>query len=183
MTSEPGMVWTLIESFALSMKDKYEQKPFTKDFPSNGESFLWSDYRLSLTAMQHVKRDASYWRATCNYDNDGLVKTDYIRGLLNDLDILTFDKSYTCVKVEYINVRGISCENCTAHFRQDPNTHPFVDSGMGKNKGCEWDGREGAIHETTYCDNFGKYKVLNPAHRCTSSLSSTTQWWLGASVN
>jgi hypothetical protein len=181
MKSEPEMVWTLIESFPLSMKDKYERQSFTKDFPSNEESFNWSDYRLSRSVMQHVKRDATHWRATCNYDKGGLNKTDYIRGLLIDMDILTYLGSSTCAKVEYINVRGISCENCTAYFKQNTNSHAFVDSGYGSKIGCQWDGRNGSISLglVNNCDNFGKYIITNPSHRCTASPSSTTQWWLG----
>ncbi|XP_031564311.1 uncharacterized protein LOC116299733 [Actinia tenebrosa] len=181
MTSEQGMVWTLIESFALSAKKKYKAAPLTMDFPSNEENPPnWSDYRLSRNTMQHVKRDATHWRASCNYDKDRLMKTDYIRGRLSEMDILTYLGGFTCARVEYINVRGISCQNCTTHFRQTSVLHAFVDSGYGLNIGCQWNGRHGAVRY--WCDNFGRYDIINPAHRCPSSLSSTTQWWLGKEV-
>jgi hypothetical protein len=100
------------------------------------------------------------------------------------MDILTYVGGHTCAKVEYINVRGISCENCTAHFKQTKNIHAFVDSGHGSMKGCEWDGRTGSIKGSSnnWCDNFGFYGIVNPTHRCSSSLVSTTQWWLGTVV-
>ena len=87
MTSEPGMVWTLIESFALSQKEKYKDKDFAENFPVNENNFNWNDYRLSLSAMQHIKSHSTHWRATCNYDKDGFIKTDYIRGRLTSIDI------------------------------------------------------------------------------------------------
>ncbi|XP_031558375.1 uncharacterized protein LOC116294844 [Actinia tenebrosa] len=182
MTSEPGMVWTLIESFVSLSGKPQDRKALYKDFPSNEGNFTWSDYRLSHNAMQHVKRDATHWRATCKYDTDGLNKTDYIRGRLSEMDILTFAGEFVCARVEYINVRGISCENCTAVLKQLANRHIFVDSAKGFYIGCDWDGREGAIRKTAqnYCNNFGFYDTqYNPAHRCTASQSSTTQWWLG----
>ena len=178
MTSEPRMVWTLIESFSLSIKVKYMTASLTKDFPSNEVNPPnWSDYRMSRNTMQHVKRDATHWRATCNYDTYGLNKTDHIRGRLSEMDILTFVGGHTCARVEYINVRGISCHNCTTHFKQNGNSHPFIDSGRGD---CQWNARQGGVNVgNNWCDNFGKYVVINPAHRCSSSDSSTTQWWLG----
>lgn len=168
MVSEPGMVWTLLESFALSNNDKYWEIPFTKDFPINEDNLNWSDYRVSLFVMQHIKSHATQWRATCRFDQDGFSKTDYVRGLLSDIDIM---KGATgCFRVEYINIKGIEHRNGTTHVKQDAR-HIFLDSTVGRIiLGCDihfpWD---------DFSDNFGFYKVLNKGHRCSASASSTTQ--------
>ena len=181
--SQPGFVWTLIESFALAEKDRYVYKSFTLDFPVNQESLNWRDYRLSRSVMQHLKSNATLWRATCRYDTDGLVTTDYIRGLLTNTDILTYVSDSKCAHVQHINVRGISCSECTAHFYQSALSHAFVDSGYGISLGCQWDGRVGAVESLgSWDDNFGKYGTINLEHRCSSSSASTTQWWLGTQV-
>jgi hypothetical protein len=175
------MVWTLIESFAFAMRVKYRNNPFTEDFSYNQGSFNWNDYRLSRSVMQHIKSNATHWRATCNYNTHGLVKTDYVRGLLSDVDILTYGQGHKCVRMQYINILGKICESCTSHFRQD-HTHAFIDSGYGHRSelGCEWDGRQDCPDGG--CDYFGKYVISNPRFRCSNAESSTTQWWLGTVI-
>ncbi|KAK3751120.1 hypothetical protein QZH41_009294 [Actinostola sp. cb2023] len=180
--SEPGIVWTLIESFALSQRDKYQDKDFAEDFPVNTENLNWTDYRLSRFAMGHVKTHSTHWRATCNYNSEGLVKRDYIRGLLSDVDIIMVS-GIMCVPVSYINIRGIHCSNCTTHIRQGANFHVFVDSNGGSTHHCDINFKQGGNrYSGSFCDNFGNYKVINPAHRCTAFPNSTTQWWLGTVV-
>lgn len=49
-----------------------------------------------------------------------------------------------------------------------------MDSYFGPYKGCDFGG--GITDE----DNFVYYFTHNPAFRCTSSLSSTNQYWLGS---
>jgi hypothetical protein len=168
--SEPGMVWTLIESFAFAIKDKFALMSFSKDFPSNDGKFNWTDYRLPLSVMQQIRSQATHWRATCNYDSDGLVKRDYIRGLLSDTDILTYVGGHKCARVEYVNVRGMSCDDCTSHLRQNRNIHAFIDSYTGSLLGCGSNTVQGSVSAGgNYCENFGFYKLSNPAHRCTAS--------------
>jgi len=178
MTSEPGMVWTLIESFAQLNKDKYKNKDFVENFPVNENNFNWIDYRLSLSVMQHIKSHSTHWRATCNYDKDGLVKTDYIRGRISDIDIITYSEGNGCFNVMYVNVMGTECSNCTVHMRQVENVHIFTGSYGGYSFGCMLDLRDG----TGGSQRFGFYHTVNPAHRCSNSSLSTTQWWLGSNV-
>jgi len=182
MTTESGMVWTLIESFALSHKEKYTDKNFPENFQINENNFNWIDYRLSLSNMQHINSHSSHWRATCCYEADGLVTTDYLRGKKSDVDIMSYSGS-GCQRVEYINVREMNCSDCTTHIRQDKPTHIYVDSTGGKYYGCDINFRTGSNYvaglPTNYCENFGYYGVTNAAHRCTANSFSTTQWWLG----
>lgn len=181
--SEPRIVWTLIESFAFSLNDKYKGNGFMNDFPVNTDNFNWQDYRLSRSVMIHTLNHSSHWRATCNYNSEGLVKRDYIRGRLSNFDVITKDQRAECIRVEYINVRGINCTDCTTLARHTADRHVFVDSGRGKIYGCDINFRKGSIqNHNDYCDNFGKYTVVNHAHRCTATPNSTTQWWLGSLV-
>jgi len=155
--SEPGIVWTLIESFALSQRVKYRDKDFAKDFPVNTENLNWTDYRLSRFAMEHVKNHSTHWRATCNYNSEGLVKKDYIRGLLSADDVIDNLSSYRCAPVEYVNVRGMKCSNCTTHIRHEANRHIFVDSTGGKILQCDIHFKSGSVYDQekkNICENF-----------------------------
>ncbi|XP_031569970.1 uncharacterized protein LOC116304383 [Actinia tenebrosa] len=186
-TSEPGFVWTLIESFAFSKHLDYKTKPFTVDFPVNPTAPTWDNYRLSRSVMLYVKSNSTLWRATCKYDTDGLSTRDYMKGLLKYMDILAHQSGDVCAKVLYIDIRGINCTECTTHFRQS-NRHPYVDCAYGRNSlGCTFDASSGGVRKNkdgywSWDDNFGYYHVHNPNHRCSSSSSSTTQWWLGTPV-
>lgn len=187
--SQPGFVWTLIESFAFADMLKYQAKAFVRDFPINQDTFNWTDYRLSRSVMLHIRSNSTLFRATCKYDTDGLVMRDYIRGLLTNFDIMMHANGTVCAHVQYINVRGINCTECTSHLRQTTLVHAHVNSGYGVHIGCQWDGSQGMMTITyqtatgnsiVYDLNFGSYyDPVNPAHRCSSSPSSTTQWWLG----
>lgn len=183
-TSEPGFVWTLIESFEFSKRLDYMDKPFTADYPVNIPSPQWNNYRLSRPVMLHVKNYSKLWRATCKYDTDGLSKRDYMKALLEKMDILSHS-GVVCAHVQHIDIRGINCKECTTFFYQGSTRHPYVDCGWGRpNLGCTFDARSGGVHDAygNWDDNFGYYIVHNPNHRCSSSSSSTTQWWLGTPV-
>ena len=174
--------WTLVQSFKLQNKNSFKNRPFTIDFPVNSISSGWDAYRLSKLRMQSIQEDSSKFRVTCNYDTDGVVYRDYLQVANNQLDILTFASGGPCVLVERINIRGQSCENCTAYIYQGGqyNFALHSDSYYSTGRGCEFKPTGG-----TRCvgssgeDNFGVYKCVNPAHRCSSSHSSTTQTWFG----
>ena len=52
-----------------------------------------------------------------------------------------------------------------------------MDSWFSYLEGCEFDGQPGGVHNE---DNFGHYGFTNPAFRCTASVNSTSQFWLGS---
>ena len=61
--------------------------------------------------------NSTHLRATCNFPTHGLKITDYARAKLKNHDFFgTFP--YQRLHYEYINIRGISCENCTAATKQ-----------------------------------------------------------------
>ena len=174
--SEPGKVWTLIESFSLENKAFYKRKPFYFNVPRNETRFNWNDYRVSYQAMVNIRDNSTHWRVTCNFLS-GLNFTDYARTTLQDTDILTFVNQDSCQKYEYISVRGRSCTDCSGMLVQRDNEHMHTDSYWSRRNGCSWDPSTGALMGE---DNFGFYDITNSQHKCTENSFSTTQWWLGA---
>ena len=66
-TSEAGKAWTLIESFSLSNKGIYKNKPFYHDFPRNENNFTWDDFRVSYQALVNIRNNSTHWRVTCTF--------------------------------------------------------------------------------------------------------------------
>ena len=137
--------------------------------------FKWNKFRLSLPIMTSTLSHSTHFRATCNFSTDGLVTTDYLRAKTTDLNILQLN-SYPCVKMEYINIRGYDCYNCTALMAQKGIWHLHTDSSY-KVKACQFTSARDCSVEAE--DNFGYYNKINPLHRCTSGDNATTQWWFG----
>ena len=175
--SERGSSWTLIQSHSLQNNDAFRYKPFyLEDMPMNQEVPEWDSYRLSKSRMKSIQDVSTHWRATCNFPTDGVDYRDYIRVSLERLDLLVEpDASTFCLLTEYVNVRGDECANCTVligYGFQGKTLH--MDSYFGPATGCDFGG--GIYNE----DNFGGYFARNSAFRCTFSMSSTTQFWLGS---
>ena len=100
----------------------------------NQNSFKWNKFRLSWSIMNSTLSHSTHFRATCNFNTDGLVTTDYLRAKTIDLNILQVD-SYPCVKMEYINIRGCDCYNRTAKMIEGINWHLHIDSSL---KSCQF---------------------------------------------
>ncbi|KAL9967567.1 hypothetical protein ACROYT_G025822 [Oculina patagonica] len=174
--SEPSAAWTLIQSHSLQNNDAFKSKVFyLHDMPINQEMPEWNSYRLSMSRMQSIQDASTHWRATCNFPTDGVDYRDYWRVSLDMLDLLVEpDASGPCLLAEFVNVRGDECVNCTVLKAYNEYFTLHMDSYYGPQNGCDFGG--GIIDE----DNFGFYTTANPAFRCTSSMSSTTQFWLGS---
>ena len=126
--------------------------------------------------MNSTLSHSTHIRATCNFNTDGLVTKDYLRAKTIHLEILLL-KVDRCVKMEYINVRGYDCDDCTAKMTQN-NWHPHFDSYYVYP--CSFTSvRNGSIKLPGGEDNFGYYDTRNSLHRCMSGNNATTQWWLG----
>ena len=163
----------------MANKREFANKPFYVDNPDNNKAFSWNKFRLTLSQMKMIAKHSSRFRATCNFNTDGLNYTDYLRAKFTDIDVMQL-KYDRCKKYEYINIRGYGCENCTAHFVQKDPWHAHVDSFYGSSKGCQLTSPlAGAVKLPAGEDNFGYYETVNPVHRCSSSPNSTTQWWFG----
>lgn len=177
LTHEPGYVWTLIQSFSYGNNDQFKVKRFGLDFPVNEEASTinWSAYRLSLSRMRSLAVSSTHFRATCNFP-DGLVYTDYARANLEGHDL--FGQWYTqCRTYEYLNIRDIECNECTAGTWQNNEMWHLNSERSVSTAGCEFNGEVGAVpHE----QNFGYYVYFNVNFRCTSRQNSTTQHWIGS---
>ena len=174
---EPGAAWTLIQSHSLNNNDDFKGKPFfLHDMPRNQDVPEWNNYRLSMSRMKSIQDVSTHWRATCNFPTDGVDYRDYIRVSLKSLNLLEEPTERTfCVLTEFVNVRGDACFNCTVLIGYSSARSLHMDSHFGPSLyGCYFGG---GIRDE---DNFGLYSTRNPDFRCTSSLSSTTQYWLGS---
>ena len=178
------IAWTLVQSFKLE-NEKNFRKSFTLDHPKNPETPNWTFYRLSKSRMEFIQRDSSKWRMTCRFETDGLIYTDYMEGLKTQVDILQYTNA-ACKEVEFINVRGYNGTKCKAYLRQNDlsgDRPAFHHKPKPSIKHCTFKPKK-----YTTCDNrtefsFGHYKCVNPAHRCSTNSSSTTQSWLGSNVH
>ena len=129
-----------------------------------------------------LRNHSTHWRATCRYETDGTVRTDYLRASLEHFDIVrdvpTIEE--TCRPYEYVNIRGNECVNCTARtWYKKGYFHLVIDSSI--QNGCDFDGNipDQAVPSE---DNFGFYGEVNPKFRCTSSQNATTQFWIGGTL-
>jgi hypothetical protein len=175
------MAWTLVQSFQYTLRVNYSNIPFYQDKPRNQDSPAWEDYRLSWSRMENIHKDSnSKWRFTCNFDKDGLVRTDYVVATHADIPILPSGSQHEgCKKVEFIDIRGNNCTNCKILIAQSDVWSLHIDSyhtevyckptTFPNRKECGKDGE----------DNFGLYACVNHEHRCSSTDESTTQVWFG----
>ncbi|CAB4025293.1 neurogenic locus notch homolog 2-like, partial [Paramuricea clavata] len=171
--SSLNKVWTLVSSYQLQNKVNFNEA-YLKDWPVNENTPRWDKYRLSRSRMQSVQNDSSKFRVTCKYDTDGLNYTDYLEAKKEHIDVLNFKYRHVCSLVDYVNIRGDDCAFCTMILFQDPNYPLHVDSSKTDN-GCDFKSTGAEKCGGPGEDNFGFYKCVNPAHRCSSSADATTQ--------
>ena len=120
MTSEPCMVWTLVESWtkANRLLPAFRSAVYSVDSPVNYDAPNWSSYRMTRYQMNRLKERSIYWRATCSFPKLGVDYRDYVRGNFKDFDILTFLGDAQCKEVDYVNVRGHKSSNTKVNFWQ-----------------------------------------------------------------
>ena len=88
LQSEPGFIWTFIQSFSLAKRNVFQKARFGKNFEIDiEEGEVNRTIRLSLSQMQSLAIDSTHQRATCNFLTDGLRYTDYARAKLAGHDI------------------------------------------------------------------------------------------------
>ena len=177
--SEPGWVWTLVmsQSHANRAMEEFRRRSLDQNAPFDEENPSWAAYRLSLRKMSVLKAQSSHWRITCNFSTHGVDYTDYVRADFSKFNILTYRGLGFCKEVEYMNVRGHDCANCTSAWWQSPSVwFPHLDSSLPR---CAFGRSPGAASSE---DNFGFYERFNPAFRCSSSDSANTNHWFGRRV-
>ena len=182
LDSNSTITWTLIQSYQLRNKLQFKQ-PLSANSPQNPDNPSWAQYRLSKRRMESIQQDSTKWRITCRYDTDGAVKTDYVRVSNAEVNTIKLNKR-KCLNVEYIDIRGHHCRDCTASVMQRQRRKiPLDFDSFVSNRNCSF-----KLTGSNLCkiekrdwgeDNFGFYLCENTEHRCSSSDNATTQTWFG----
>ena len=176
--SEDGVAWTLIQSHSLQNNNVFKGKAFyLHDMPINQDAPGWNNYSLSMSRMKSIRGLSTNWRATCNFPTIGVDYRDYIRTSFSKNDLFAAPGPDRCAWYELVNIRGNMCVNCTAYSPYSDQFGYHIDSWYGKGLGCDFDGKPNGGIENE--DNFGEYSAINPAFRCSSSSTSTTQYRIG----
>ena len=77
-------------------------------------------------------------------------------------------------------IRGYECKDCTAPTRQVENEAWHIKSNyIGGSFNCDFNGTQGAV---AYEQNVFSDHILKEKFRCTSDVSSTTQFWIGSEM-
>ena len=146
----------------------------------SSDSPNWQAYLIRPDYLVWLRDHSTHWRATCRYNTDGTVYTDYLRASFQDFDIVRVTPTVTssCQKYELVNIRGNECTNCTAATWYLKGAYPLhIDSSSSH--GCDFDGSQSGDAVGSE-DNFGFYHAVNSKFRCTSSSDATTQFWFGS---
>ena len=170
----PTRAWTLIESFAHGKRSEFRDKPFYNDYSVyNNNPPSWERFRMGLGRMKYIRSKSTLFRATCDFPKrNGSLTPDLLIGRLSDVDIINHNSSYGhCKEYIYINIKGHNCTNCTSLTYQD-SRHFRIFAAL--NYGCQF---KPPLQETQ--SYFGGYWHTYKISKCTSTPSSTTQWWLG----
>lgn len=113
-----NITWTLIQSYSLKYSHLFRNKSFSQNFPRPFLRFSWNSFRLNRFRMESIRNESTKWRITCDLKKTKkAIFTDYVQASNSEFNILTFNGSQ-CINVEYINVGGHNCSNCTASFSQ-----------------------------------------------------------------
>ena len=177
LASEPGWAWTLVMSQTLGNRDEqFAQIGFLVDSPRNAEFPNWEAYRLPLNRMKELRSHLTHWRVTCSFPSFGVDHRDYTRAEFKQFDLLAFNANRRCKLVEYMDIRGHACQQCTAAWGQDKND--FLTHRSDVNNGCT---RGETPNHVKAEQAFGRYKKgRNPRFRCTAGDSSVTSYWFGS---
>ena len=173
--SELNFTWTLIQSHSLQNNDEFKDKPFyLYDMPINQDAPEWDRYRLSLPRMKSIRNVSTHWRATCNFPTSAMDFHDYMRTSFVNTDFLVTPDGNRCIRYELVDILGNRCENCTVYSPYEEIYGYHIDSWW--DEGCDFTARRGGVEDE---DNFGLYLTQNGAFGCSSSPSSTSQYWIG----
>ena len=184
--SEEGVAWTLFESFDVNHMRHLRGKPFTMDFARKRHYLNWELFRLPRSVMIEISSRSTFWRATCSYSAYGVDFRDYIRVRLLIMNPLEYSSLKDCLTMDYLDIKGLSCKNCTLHFYQAAN-------GMLKLKPAKSPSASKCTFDTTsikhrcnsgkgHASILGAYNMtcLDPKYRCTEKTTSTTEFWFGS---
>lgn len=176
-TSEPGSVWTLIQSMAYSKAANFKLRSYAEDNSINEANPNFDNYKMSRDQIETLKTTSTHWRITCNLQPTGAVDyNDYVRGRMNAIDITNYVGKGICKTIEFIGIRGHQFTNCNIPWWQKKGQMLHTDPTHSRWKKCV---APAIPHEVTGEDNFGFYAVVDPKHSCVASPTSTTNTWIG----
>ena len=76
----------------------------------------WQAYLIKQDFLVWLRDHSTHWRATCRYNTDGTVYTDYLRASFEDFEIVrvtpTVASSFR--RYELVNIRGNQIAACNA---------------------------------------------------------------------
>ena len=140
----------------------------------SSDSPNWQAYLIKRHFLVWLRNYSTHWRATCRYNTDGTVYTDYLRASFEDFDIVRVTPTAleSCQKYELVNIRGNQFENCTASTWYLKGTVPLHIDSDYQLLYCDFDGHQSGDVVPSE-DNFGLYYHVNSKFCCT------TQFWFG----
>ncbi|XP_028413919.1 uncharacterized protein LOC114536766 [Dendronephthya gigantea] len=175
-----GKVWTLVQSFSRGNRVYYKKKQLFINNPRSQANPAFNDFRLPKATFTSIQKNSTHFRITCNYDPHTFADTiDYVRLKTSTVDFLTYNSDHVtdkCILVEYLNIRGGSCTDCTVAIMQTSVYNIYTSVYVNSNYGCDWQYPNG--HAT--CENLGGYDCYNNNYRCSSSSTSTSNTWYGS---
>ena len=138
-----GKVWSLVQSFSLRNVLHYQKTQLFVDNPRNVENPQnWQDYRLSKARFSSIQQNSTHFRITCNYDTQSIKDmVDYVRLKTSVVDFLTHNTDNAaekCILVEYLNIRGRSCTDCTLAIVQTSTWNIFTSPYRNALYNCDW---------------------------------------------
>ena len=180
-SSEPGWAWTLVMSQSLEMRSAtFAKASFLEGRLTNQRNQNWERYRIGRSRMRILEARSSHWRITCDFPTYGVDYRDYVRAEFKNLNPLKYNASGECRKMEYINIRGRNCTQCTAAWWQTTSQQLTHFSDLYQD-GCQLGKIDGSLDNEA---NFGGYWKNNfsSEFRCSSKETSSTNHWFGGRV-
>lgn len=179
-SSEPGWAWTLVFSQSLQRRgEDFAKRSFLWGGFKNQRNPNWERYRIGGSRMRILKEQSSHWRITCDFPTHGVDYRDYVRASFENLDPLKYEASGECREMEYINIRGRNCTQCTAAWWQTDTSQQLTH--FSDLDGCQFGKIDGSLDNEA---NFGGYWKNNfsSEFRCSSEETSSTNYWYGSRI-
>ena len=166
-------VWTLVQSFSfenhIPANSKFK-RPLKIDLPVSENAVTWSGYRLRKARMQLIKQNSNQLRFTCDFNNvQDVNQTDYLQISLKNLN--------KDISSSQGKINGIGLHGCTIKIHQNGNEalHVHTDN-------CNFRPSKQLCQGFRYFSFFQNRDCIEPTHRCTQNMQSTSQIWLGKKI-
>lgn len=136
--------------------------------------------------MQAIARSFgnSQWFVTCNVDKIGWkLRYDILIVELNRFNILEENNAVSkCCEAKKLAIRGEECRHCDVAVTQTT-LYPLHVNTDAVSRGKCLSSVPTTSMRSCNESSFGWYKCTNTTHSCAASPESTTQHWLGLSLD